>query len=478
MPPTPLTHRPQTLKQAKRAYRKSGGTVLLSESEKAMLERRAVLQERADRIKEREARRKANLKRKEERVQKEREARHRMGIPTPPPKEGIQVGPSQLHLSGFMYAGGKRKMGEKEEEKEAGIPRQGGLVVQEQQGHPVEAPGSPKPLKTSSPNTIPTLTMPSQLANAKSSKVQELALQNRALPNRAPPARFPLQSKSTNPTMQPKSLAGNKHAWGVQTKASNLQEHKLSPMISEENRTIRLGTSRFIPPPSKPPKPKPIPDDNLDDFFVSNTQIQRELSPPPAPPTISPPHVIPTLRPPPPPPPPPFKPHLTNEDTTDLLSLISTQDLDFSFNPTQINPAAAPRHEPEVSSSTTSSEEEDKEGEGGEEEEDFPDSELEEIVLEFSLESPIKPSPSSSSTNTTTPHQNPSLKSPPNPQPHNDSNSSFSSDTKKAQASLLAASPKDDEREETRCHEEKHQEAAEWDIFDLLSTQDFMELAS
>lgn len=468
MPPTLLTHRPQTLKQAKRAYRKSGGTVCLSESEKATLERRAVLQERADRIKEREARRKANLKRKEERVQKEREARHRMGIPTPPPKEGIQVGPSQLHLSGFMYAGGKRKMGEKdeekEEEKEGGIPKQGALVVQEQQGYPVEAPRSPKSLQTSS-HTSPTLMMPSHIANGNSPKVQELAiLKNRTSLNQTPPARIPLQSKSANPTMQPKPLAGKKYALEVQAKTSNLQEPQPSPMDPKEIRTIRFGKSRFTRPP---PKPDPIPDDNLDDFFVSNTQIQRELSPPPTP------HVIPTLRPPPPPPPPPlFKTRPTNEDTVDLLSLISTQDLDFSFDPTQINPVAAPRHEPEASSSTSSEEEEKEEGE-----EDFPDSELEEIVLEFSLESPIKSSSSLSSSKTTSPHQN----HPPNPHPQSNSDSYSSSATPKPQASPHPASQKDHyKREETQHQEEKPPQAlaAEWDIFDLLCTQDFMELAS
>jgi len=106
----PPTHRPQTLRQAKKAYRKSGATVRLSESELAIIERRGVLQERADRIKEREARRKANIKRKEERIQREREARARMGIKEPI-KDGItpHVGPSQLSLGGFFGGQGKRK---------------------------------------------------------------------------------------------------------------------------------------------------------------------------------------------------------------------------------------------------------------------------------------------------------------------------------------------------------------------------------
>ena len=456
MPPTPLIYRPQTLKQAKRAYHKSGGTVRLSESEKAVLERRAVLQERADRIKEREARRKANLKRKEERVQREREARHRMGIPTPPPGEGIQVGPSQLHLSGFMYAGEKRKR-EEEKEKEAGIPKKEELAVQDQQEYPIQPSRLPEPLQKFSSTASPTSMTPSQIVNADSPNVREFTVQkNRTPPNQTPPARNPLQSRSANPTMQPKPMTGNKNTTGVQPKASHLQEPQTSPMCPEETWTTRLGNPHFIRLPPKPPKPDSIPDDNFDDFFVSNTQIQRELSPPPAPPAI------PTIQPPTPPPPLPLKASPANEDTADLLSLISTQDLDFSIDHTQIAPATASRHEPGFH--TSSSDHNDEEEEEGKEEEDFPDSELEEIVLDFSLESPIK-SPS------TTPHET-SPKTDFHPRTHSDSCNSDNAEITEADLQTVL---QDFEREETQY--EEAQGAAEWDIFEL-STQDLIELAS
>ena len=409
MPPTPLTHRPQTLRQAKKVYRKAGATVRLSESERAVLERRAVLQERADRIKEREARRKANLKRKEERLQREREARHRMGIPTPPAKEGIQVGPSQLHLSSFMYAGVKRKRddGEEEEKEEkSGIQKEGEPVVQEQQTSPLEIPPSRQPLQLLSANATSWRLTPSQIAKLYPPKVRDFAVQE----NPASPKRAPVPSK-------------------------------LRPF--ELNATSE--------------------DDCFDDFFVSNTQIQRELSPPPTPPSRTMPNDVCIARLP-TPSPPVFKPPASSEDTADLLALISTQDLDFTDEPTQ-RPPPSPHHSPEPDS-------------------DFPDPELEDIVLEFSLESPLL----SSNATTTSPE-------PPHPSPDrmtrsddNDNdrdekdidgdNSPHDSDSDSAaeQAALQTVGSRDYEKEQRR--QEAHFAAAEWEDAFGLSTQDLMELES
>ena len=107
MPPT-ISTRPQTSRQARRAYLKSRGTIRLSERELRQLERSAELQARADRIKERENKRKANLKKRNERIEKEREARQRMGIASPVKET---VGASQLRLDAFrsIEVGLKRK---------------------------------------------------------------------------------------------------------------------------------------------------------------------------------------------------------------------------------------------------------------------------------------------------------------------------------------------------------------------------------
>ena len=142
-----------------------------------MLERRAVLQERADRIQEREARRKANLKRKEEKVQREREARHRMGIATPPAKEGIRNGPSQLHLSDFMYEEGAKRKGVEDGMSGTGMGEQ--VVVQEQQTSPMDPGSSRQPLQPLSTNSHSSKPTPSQTAQANPPKVRDFAPQEK-----------------------------------------------------------------------------------------------------------------------------------------------------------------------------------------------------------------------------------------------------------------------------------------------------------
>lgn len=484
MPPTPLIHRPQTLKQAKKAYRKAGATVRLSESEKAVLERRAVLQERADRIKEREARRKANVKRKEERVQKEREARHRMGIPTPPAKEGIQVGPSQLHLSDFVYAGVKRKMDDGEEEEKSEIEKEGDLVVQEQQTSPMEPLPSRQPLRPVSANANCQRLTLSQSVMENSPKVRDFALEEISVsPKRIPvPSKTPLfhSNKGMREDEVPEPLRS------VLLKAQRMPESQkrmgmpnpLPPLCRPPESKANGSTSQRKPPeniesrytstskaapnqiekaPCIPsPKPESVPEDCFDDFFVSNTQIQRELSPPPTPPAKNTPFAVSIAQP--PTPAPLSKPPATNENTADLLALISTQDLDFSDELTQ-RPSLAQHDEPDL-------------------DEDFPDDELEDIVLEFELESPIK------SSNATSPEsQQPN----PNPSPqsvgeryyassdgsHYDSDSA---DDAEIQAGLQQVF-KDKDHEKERLCQEAQRAAAECDAFDL-STQDLMELES
>lgn len=478
--PTPLIHRPQTLKQAKKAYRKSTGAVRLSESEKAMLERRAVLQERADRINEREARRKANLKKKEERVQREREVRHRMGVPTPPRKEGIHVGPSQLHLSGFIYGGAKRKREDDEDEKdgeESGAQKEKQLVVPEQYERSMEPPRSRQVPQAFSTNASTKWMMPSQTMDTIPSKVLDLTLQRNQIPQeRTLPARSPLQAKSANPTtIQQKPLARNTKSGEIQANSSHLQRLQGSPPnqqpLDPSNQAPTTNPPVFKKPPSLPPPTKPdsVPEDYLDFFFVSNTQIQRELSPAPTPPpkTASPNNATSVSLPPPQPPTPPNPPATSNphpiatDNTADLLAFISTQDLDFSDEPTQLSPLAPPKpphHEPHT-----------EEEEEQEESEDFPDSELESIVLSFSLESPT-PDPQT---------PNPPL------QTHNSSISHHTTTTNDATDASNRTTPHNLYQTQGRHEQEGPQRqasqrgvAAEYDAFELLCTQDLMELES
>ena len=111
----PPASRPQTLKQAKRAYQRNG-PARPSASDIAQAERRVALQERADRIKDREARRKANLKKRNEKIAREREAAKEAGKPfIEDQKPHWKVGASQLRLGGFLN--GIRKIREPDHSK-------------------------------------------------------------------------------------------------------------------------------------------------------------------------------------------------------------------------------------------------------------------------------------------------------------------------------------------------------------------------
>lgn len=368
MPPTPLTHFPQTLKQAKKAYRKSGAHVRLSASELAVIERRAVLQERADRIKERELRRKANLKRKEERIQKEREARHRMGIPSPVKEGGIRVGPSQLCLGDLMKLGVKRKTEDRvSEELKLGLNEQVKL------GDQIESPTS----------MGPPLSSQAWSGNSTSQKNTQIATTNaiprnlqmpvpkevRASPKlSSPPQCAPLQPRSAN-IGTPQRLVAPK------VQQNPRKTSQVQPMGPPPPRTFKQAPNppsiaRQKPPLHIPPQKLEIAiEESWDDFFVSNTQISRELSPPPAKSAS-----IPAQ------PPPALKAQPKDPDTTDLLALISTQDLDFSGELTQFVAPKLPQSDRE---------------EASEGDEEFPDDELEDIVLEFELESSaMQPTPS------------------------------------------------------------------------------------
>ena len=232
-------------------------------------------------MRERENKRKANLKKKEEREQKERETRARMNIPTL--TKGFYVGPSQIKLSGFLNTGIKRKREVKESEK---VNREDMELGKENREDMEPGKGEKEPKKDNSKEKELDATKSEDVVQTtkKTSKQQEPKPQTTAsvdppLPPMAPPkSRAPLQPRSTNPIIRPKPL--------------------------------------FFAEPSKPSIPV---DDNWDLFLASNTQIERELAspdtrsnrsitaPPPARPCIAPIY-----------------------DDTDLLDMISTQDLDYT----------------------------------------------------------------------------------------------------------------------------------------------------
>ena len=261
MPDTVTFYRPQTIKEAKKAYRKSGAGLKLSASELAIVERRAVLQERADNIKEREARRKANSKRKQERKERQKEALIRVGRPLPV-ERGIEAGSSQLDLSRFLPV-----LGTTHEEING-------------------AEGEEVP---------PSVLQGDQAQEANGTQIDIKAPNSKAM---APPPRPSLTQLPANST---------------------------------KNRSITNGTfSEYLSITNDDP------DGNLDDIFVSNTQIERELSPSPKrrlenPMEVAAPQTQQVLFP-------------LVDASNCILAHISTQDLDFAGTFTQVLPHPEPEH--------------------------------------------------------------------------------------------------------------------------------------
>lgn len=393
VPPTmtPSHQRPQTSKAARKAYRKSGATVRLSASELAVIERRAVLQERADRIKERELRRKANIRKKEERNQRERDARQRMGIPSPVDNtKGIRMGPSQLHLGDFIGLGKRKRDEETGEEKDAGDreAEYGDLPGMGLRGYQMSPRPWRNPLQILSANPInqpkPSSSATKALGSSSAKAVSPLARNDASMG--PPPSRDLSRLKNPSPIDKRHSLPATKEDEGStneQTRVDELQpisneamllhgQGQTKPIGSNAKHDVlakgkddevaeveRLKSTEYQMLPMGPPhlpkalqarprnttayqkpsllspqhRPPSTVDDNWDDFFVSNTQISRELSPPPIKRESIP---APALKPNPPastPAPPSQK-----ENAADLLEMLCTQDLDFSGILTQVAP--------------------------------------------------------------------------------------------------------------------------------------------
>ena len=326
MPPGP-PHRPQTLRQAKKAYRKSGATVRLSDSELALIERRAVLQERADRIREREARRKANLKKKEEKNEKEREMRQRMNLQSPT-KGGFYVGPSQLHLGDFMVMGGKRK---REEAPSIDRKATNADLMNSESKSILASTGSPplrNPLQETSANTMTKVKTPKNIEGLE--HLEHEIKESQQITTKPVPTAYSRNSvpvSCTKPTALPIPLA-ELEASKIRGKARKAMEpDEMSPMgppplpnpSKFKSTPPSTHQTRALSAPQGNPPSHTI--DPWDDFFVSNTQIVREISLPtfsPAPKPARP--TNPSSSPPP----------LSQDSTTSLPSHLSTQDLDTS----------------------------------------------------------------------------------------------------------------------------------------------------
>lgn len=210
-------------------------------------------------MRERENKRKANLKKKIEREEREREARARMDIPSP--VKGFYVGPSQIRLSGFLGTGVKRKRGEVQPSTKNEDKVSHEIAKSEDRELEITERKAPQP----------------ETATAEKSRSQKPECTKRFPQQMAPPiSRAPLQPRLANPIILPKPLFFAEPA-------------KLSTAI----------------------------EDDWDSFLASNTQIEQELA------GLDTATKVPTAS-------PPTRPVLIPVyDTTDILDMISTQDLDY-----------------------------------------------------------------------------------------------------------------------------------------------------
>ncbi|KAA6416306.1 MAG: hypothetical protein FRX48_01026 [Lasallia pustulata] len=196
MAPPPPRHAPTTLKQAKKAYQKTGAGPRLSEAEVARLQRLQEREEKHERMRERERKRLLNRKKRDEKIAKEKELRKKMGLPEP---GAPYIGPSQARISQFVK-GGKT------------VRFEGAAEQKEEEGEDEEMP----------------------LSGLDEEVLACLA--------------SPVSEKSKTPRKPLERLDGN--------------------------RALSQGTKRM----SSNPNVAEAADDDWASIFVSNTQIQRELS--------------------------------------------------------------------------------------------------------------------------------------------------------------------------------------------------------
>ncbi|KAI4210295.1 MAG: hypothetical protein LQ351_006819 [Letrouitia transgressa] len=250
MPPQTGSARPQTLRQAKRAYQKSRSSARLSDIDRRRLQREAELQERASRIKLQEERARENKRKKLEKLEREREVRKRMGIPEP---EKAYIGPSQLRLGAFIKA-------------EKGID----YVEEKENMKPLQVYDEEKPSSQNLSQLLP-VRMPPEIKPVADQQCQE----------HLPRLKSHLKPPSTlSSRLQLKNLPISSSCLNSLGKEDPLIRTPPSAQLT------KILLNKSMPPPPRPHqlpkpdhvKPRAAPQDDWDFFLDSNTQIQREIS--------------------------------------------------------------------------------------------------------------------------------------------------------------------------------------------------------
>ncbi|KAL8734749.1 MAG: hypothetical protein Q9181_003089 [Wetmoreana brouardii] len=287
MPLQTVSYRPQTSRQAKRAYQKAGATPRLSAVEQRRIERAAELEERAARIRAHNLRARENKRRKAEKLEKEREARKRMGIPDQVKKE---IGPSQLSLGEFVKTGSKRKSETcySPVSKSSTVHSADCACSVSEMDRPDKPAAASSSLNAPMPHASPKQSVISRSCKTTCEEIHKKPIKSASLMP-PPPPKVPVQEVLGNP----------------------IARSKLGPPRSVLNN---------------------ITETDWNSIFDSNTQVEREISDPFEKPVVSFPHLKKPLE---------ASTTLPLAVPVDFLNGICTQDLRYSSSP-PLGPAEAP----------------------------------------------------------------------------------------------------------------------------------------
>ncbi|KAI4218030.1 MAG: hypothetical protein L6R36_009158 [Xanthoria steineri] len=294
-PRSVVSSRPQTSRQAKRAYQKAGATPRISAAEQRRIDRAVELEDRAARIRLHNVRARENKRKKAERDEKDRETRKRMGIPEP---SKFKIGPSQLSLGSFVGVAPKHRKPEpiKDEVPECSFPYTPVETTKAEDTN-MDCPDVPRTLENPDCVNLETTGVPSDpLEDGRTS-------QHKVDPSKSPSEEI----KST--TMVPSTTL-------------------MPPPPRPSRASSRINVSNSVPTtctqPSKPMATSAATESDWDIFLDSNTQVEREISCHPANPPMPPADKRPT-------PDTAIQQSVTSQ--ADLLAGISTQDLQYCSSP-------------------------------------------------------------------------------------------------------------------------------------------------
>ncbi|KAI4266808.1 MAG: hypothetical protein LQ337_008655 [Flavoplaca oasis] len=245
---TPSAYRPQTSRQAKRAYQKAGATPRISAVEQRRIDRAVELEDRAARIRLHNVRARENKRKKAEKDEKDRELRKRMGIQEP---SKFKIGPSQQSLGAFVGVGLKHKKLEPVED---------------------EVPECSSPYTPTEDTKTEVFSVDCPEIPEKSEKPDWVTQENVVVPS------DPLESCcDSRPKIDRRTNLPPKEVTTTKTVLLTTLMPPPPPRLSSNTKVSKPAPPTYIAP-SNPIVAAAAIDSDWDMFLDSNTQVAREIS--------------------------------------------------------------------------------------------------------------------------------------------------------------------------------------------------------